>query len=260
VETLGSVTVICSDKTGTLTQNLMTVTRLVGTDEMLEGVGDKGQEQVERLLLMVAVLCNDAVLKVENGEQTILGDPTEGAFITAAAGLGIYRAELEQSLPRIAEIPFDSVAKRMITVHGISDCTPLHLLAPCPSTGKLLAAKGALDTVLGLCSAVLQQGTPLPLTEQHRQAIQQAADNLSDEGQRVLALAQCGPCKPDDDDRLEALAQEFTLHRSGCPDRSPPAEEARAGGAAVPVRRYPAGHDHRRPPPDRPCHCPSGGD
>jgi len=226
VETLGSVTVVCTDKTGTLTQNLMTVTRLVGTDEMLEGVGDKGQEQVERLLLVVAVLCNDAVLKVENGEQTILGDPTEGAFITAAAGLGIYRAELEQSLPRIAEIPFDSVAKRMITVHGISDCTPLHLLAPCPSTGKLLAAKGALDTVLGLCSAVLQQGTPQPLTEQHRQAIQQAADNLSNEGQRVLALA-LRTLKPDDDDRLEVLEQEFTLVGLAALT-DPPRQEARA--------------------------------
>ena len=221
VETLGSVTVVCTDKTGTLTQNLMTVTGLIRMGDLLEGHGarprtepvevGKGQGEADQLLLMIGALCNDAVLKFNDGEQTLLGDPTEAAFLTAAAGRGIFRADLEQSLPRIAEVPFDSVSKRMITVHAIDAAFPCPLpLAPCPSSGKLLAAKGALDALLGLCSAVLLQGKPEPLTEQHRQTVQQAADSFSSEGQRVLALA-LRILQVDDDDRLEALEQDFVL-------------------------------------------------
>lgn len=211
VETLGSVTVICSDKTGTLTQNRMTVTGLLGWDALLEGRGarDKGQEDVERLLLVIGVLCNDALLKVENGEELVLGDPTEGALITAAAAAGLYRSELEQALPRIAEIPFDSVTKRMITVHQITGSCPLPLDS-CPSTGTLLAAKGALDSVLPLCDRLFVATTFSPLTEQHRQAVQSAADRLSEQGQRVLALAlRLAPTE--DGAEIEPLAPRFVL-------------------------------------------------
>jgi len=228
VETLGSVTVVCSDKTGTLTQNLMTVTGLVSTDEMLQGPGARGQGPGDKLLLMIGVLCNDAVLTSDDGGQTVLGDPTEGAFLTAAAGQGIFRAELEQSLPRIAEIPFDSVSKRMITIHAIDAAFPCPLpsLAPCPSSGKLLAAKGALDAVLSFCTELMLEGKPQTLADHHRQAVLQAADRLSSEGQRVLALA-LRILQAEDDDRLEALEQGFVLIGLAALT-DPPRQEARA--------------------------------
>ncbi|MDK9718040.1 MAG: cation-translocating P-type ATPase [Trichlorobacter sp.] len=221
VETLGSVTVICSDKTGTLTQNRMTVTGLVGTDTLLSPSpltplpgGEAGQRpgeggEYDQLLLMVGTLCNDAVLKIEDGEEVVLGDPTEGALVSAAAIAGLFRGELELSLPRIAEIPFDSVTKRMITVHHITALIPGFVsLPPLPAGGTLLAAKGALDSVLGLCSGLLVQGRVERLTEQHLQTLQAAADRFAAEGQRVLALA-LRVLQPGEDGRVEALEQEF---------------------------------------------------
>jgi len=239
VETLGSVTVICSDKTGTLTQNRMTVTGLVGTDTLIFPThpahlpeGEGGQRpgeggEADQLLLMVGTLCNDAVLKIEDGEEVVLGDPTEGALVSAAATTGLFRGELELSLPRIAEIPFDSVTKRMITVHHITSLIPGFVsLPPLPAGGKLLAAKGALDSVLGLCSGLLVQGRVERFTEQHLQALQVAADRFAAEGQRVLALA-LRVLQPGEDDRLEALAQEFVcIGLVALTD--PPREEAQA--------------------------------
>lgn len=177
VETLGSVSVICTDKTGTLTENRMTVCGL----EILKGQGArvKGQEDGEKLLLLAGALCNDAQLRIENGEAIFVGDPTEGALLVAAEKQGIKREELEKQFPRIAEIPFDSVSKRMITVHFLAP-GPLTLEA-LPQSGKLLVAKGALDAVLELCSGVI--------SDADRSFLEEVAEKRSAQGERVLALA-----------------------------------------------------------------------
>ena len=210
VETLGSVTVICSDKTGTLTENRMTVTELVSAAGAVHGNSVASAEQ-QQVLLALGTLCNDAQLTLaSDGRQEVLGDPTEGALVVAAAKSGLFRQQLEQALPRIAEIPFDSVSKRMITVHRLSEGAGAFLpTLPLVTGGTLLAAKGALDSILPICSDLLLDGMAA-LTNQHRQALQQTADQYADQGQRVLALAvrlmQAG-----DDDRLESLQQQFCL-------------------------------------------------
>ena len=134
VETLGSVTVICSDKTGTLTENRMTVTVLDVAGhriDLTEELTDAGQarfttqqaqtapDQAINLLLTGGALCNDAQLQRDDssGRYHALGDPTEGALVVAAARLGLQKQELDQAMPRLAELPFDSDRKRMTTVH-----------------------------------------------------------------------------------------------------------------------------------------------
>jgi Ca2+-transporting ATPase len=222
VETLGSVTVICSDKTGTLTQNVMTVTGLVS------GSGLKtGQQTVDnRLLLIIGALCNDAIINCdEAGHHNLLGDPTEGAILTAAATEGIYREELEKVLPRIAEIPFDSTTRRMITVHGISGdaagfIPPLALLAD----DKLLAAKGATDAVLTICDRILAEEAVQPLTEELKRVVQAEAERLSSRGERVLTLAM-RPLRPEEDDSLESLPQRF-IYLGLAAMSDPPRQEA----------------------------------
>ncbi len=214
VETLGSVTVICTDKTGTLTQNRMTLTALLSADGIVVAEGGKNQEEAGRFLLLIGTLCNDAMLRLEKGVEELIGDPTEAAIVAAAAKAGIYRAELEQSFPRIAEIPFDSSTKRMITVHNSLITASVQIpVSPVqiPSGSRLLLAKGALDSLRPICSQLLlEEGRIEAMTEKHRDAVQQAADRLSSAGQRVLALA-FRVMSEEEDDRLEALEHGFVF-------------------------------------------------
>lgn len=171
VETLGSVTVICSDKTGTLTENRMTVTEVVPFPPF-------SREQ----LLSAASLCNDASERIVEGKRQVVGDPTEGALLVAASEAGISKDELERSFPRIAEIPFDSATKRMVTVHSVSPADRT-LEPPLEGMGEgdcFAVAKGAVDVLLPLCPHAPHD------------AVMERVEALASSGMRVLACAGCG--------------------------------------------------------------------
>ena len=159
VETLGSATVICSDKTGTLTQNVMTVVRAYAGDEVFRITGARYEPQGEflsersgvavnpnapgsaalHMLLRGGLLCSDALLEQWDGHYRTVGDPTEGALVVAAAKSGLARSAAEEAYPRIDEIPFDSDRKMMSTLHRDSNESVLVLV------------KGAPDLVLARC-------------------------------------------------------------------------------------------------------------
>lgn len=213
VETLGCATVICSDKTGTLTQNQMTVVqawaggthfRVTGEGYCPSGeffVGTKPfvphTDPDATLLLQGALVCNDARLEETLDEAgltswQIIGDPTEGAMIVAAAKGGYRRDELEQTLPRIQEIPFDSERKRMATIHRVAGPQAQALVARLGAAPLVAFVKGAPDVVLDLCGQRLEDGTAISLTPEMREAILAQNRDMASKALRVLAVA----CRP----------------------------------------------------------------
>lgn len=172
VETLGSVNVICSDKTGTLTQNKMTVTRSFTLEGEEEISGQQDGTADTQLLAKAMVLCSDATY--ENGEGT--GDPTEIALLIYADNLKVSRADLAQANKRIGEFAFDSDRKLMSTL--IQENGQHHVYT-----------KGAIDNLLDKCTHVLDQGREIPLLEHHRLAVLTAADAMSDQALRTLGVA-----------------------------------------------------------------------
>jgi len=214
VETLGSVTVICSDKTGTLTENRMTVTVLdvaghrVDLTENLRRVGP-GLESSSRsqtmlrdhpalaLLLAGGAVCNDALLHSDGDNFHIVGDPTEGALLVAAARQGLWKGELEHTLPRVAEVPFDSERKRMTTVHKFpAPPSRVAALEKVWDWGRWIGAlsyvaftKGAVDSLLDVSSRVWVNDQTEPLSDMWRQRILSANDQLAQNGMRVLGVA-----------------------------------------------------------------------
>ncbi len=213
VETLGSTTVICSDKTGTLTQNEMTLTRIwvdnkylsiTGKGHTLRGEFQEDSKPVEldgypgvRTALWAGALNNDAELTISGSseeEQTyrMTGDPTEGALIVAAAKAGALPRPLNHAYPRVQEVPFDSERKRMITVHQIRESTPEDFspFYQHETSGYVIAIKGAPDVVLDLCSQYQRMDdTHSPLTEEQRMRILKANDQMTQEALRVLGVA-----------------------------------------------------------------------
>ncbi len=215
VETLGSATVICSDKTGTLTQNEMTATRLWVDGQFIDITGSGYMPLGEFLVnkepvkltdyqagltaLWVAALNNDADLEIldgENGQSTyrMVGDPTEGAMIVAAKKAGASLSELNEDYPRLQEIPFDAVRKRMLTIHGlqnprVEDISPFDDEKSKPQ-GYAVLVKGAPDMVLELCRRYQSMDdTVHTMDENLRMQILRANDVMTQDALRVLGLA-----------------------------------------------------------------------
>jgi len=190
VETLGSTTVICTDKTGTLTTGEMTV-REIRTYRSVQVTGS-GYEPTGNFLesdqaadprsgdlaqlLKIGVLCNNADIDSSNGKWRITGDPTEGALIVAAKKAGLLEA-VRNDYVEVVEYPFDSDRKRMTTVHRSQQ------------GGLLVAVKGAPEVVLERCTSILDAGGVRPITKEDRNANLAAADAMAEKAMRVLALA-----------------------------------------------------------------------
>ncbi|CAL9463510.1 putative cation-transporting ATPase F [Actinosynnema sp. ALI-1.44] len=205
VETLGSTTVICSDKTGTLTENQMTVRTVWTPAGRFEVTGsgyapdgslhDSGGEPVSvdgdqalRWSLLAGAACNDAALTEHGGRWDVAGDPTEGALLVAAAKAGLDADRVAELLPRLASIPFSSDRRYMATLHR--DPTPGA------AADRVVLAKGAVERVLDLCGAQMDAGGAVrPLD---RDAVLRAADDLAGRGLRVLATA-TGSARPGPD-------------------------------------------------------------
>ncbi len=196
VETLGSVTVICTDKTGTLTQSRMLVERVwtpagevrvtgAGFEPAGQVVGPDDAPAGERpsvlRLAETGLLCNDAELippSEKDEPWEVAGDPTEGALLTLAGKLGLERPALEKRWPRVEEIPFDSDRKRMTTVHRTD-----------PRDGGRVASKGAVEAILQVSTAVADVDGDRPLSQVDRDRLLAEAAAFADEGYRVLAVA-----------------------------------------------------------------------
>ncbi len=233
VETLGSATVICSDKTGTLTQNEMTITRIWTGGKLFQVTGSGYSPYGDFLLdgqkvnpndfpslnttLWVGVLNNDAELELAQADDgtayRMIGDPTEGSILVAAAKAKIYSPDLSGSYPRRNEVPFDSVRKRMITVHQvenpqIEDVSPIYDLEK--RGQKVVVIKGAPDVVLDLCSSYTAvDDTNIPLDDATRIKILAANDEMTGEALRVLGLAyRVTPELPEEAD-TEALEKDL---------------------------------------------------
>lgn len=197
VETLGSVTVICSDKTGTLTMNQMTVTRLMMADgevdiaeSSYDGISDKF-----RKLIAAGALCNDAIIQPDGnvpGKYSTVGDPTEGALVIAAKLSGFEKQELDRDFTRVSEVPFDSDRKKMSTVHCLKNretrCTFFSDLFSNEGS-HLVITKGAVDQMLSSTREVFLDGRIVAFDQELKKKIEKRNNELAAQGIRVLGVA-----------------------------------------------------------------------
>jgi P-type Ca2+ transporter type 2C len=172
VETLGSASVICSDKTGTLTQNKMTVVDIYDSNG---SVSDN--LAIKEYVLKLVNLCNDTHLTLENKKPVLMGDSTEKALVLAGLDLNINKNELESKIPRIAEIPFDSKRKLMTTVHKVT------------GSNYIVVTKGAPDILIDKCKFYYDKGEVVPLNERKRKEINDYNSKLASKALRVIAVS-----------------------------------------------------------------------
>src|SRR3990172_1075215 len=193
VETLGCATVICSDKTGTLTQNEMTVRNVFANNKTFDvsgtGYSPEGKfsvngmpftetdQRILKFTLGIGTLCNNAYLKKDDNTWKIIGDPTEGAILIASAKADIWKELLEKDFPLISEIPFDSNRKKMTTVRNT------------PHSTSLVCEKGAPDVILKDCTKILINGTVRNITESDVELILNENYNMTGNAMRVLGIA-----------------------------------------------------------------------
>lgn len=200
VETLGVTNVICSDKTGTLTENKMTVEKIYVNGQVLKVTGSgyhpqgdffRGEENVSaaddihiRALLLGSALCNDAGLSEVNGEWEIKGDPTEAALVVVAAKAELHKPDLDQKYPRLSEIPFSSERKRMSTLNKLESISKNS-----PFNGVVVFSKGAPEVIFSSCTNIFFDGEIKPLTPELRQEIPECVKKMGDQALRVMALS-----------------------------------------------------------------------
>lgn len=208
VETLGSVTTICSDKTGTLTQNKMVVQSVYTNNNLFhptgEGYAPIGEFQLNgqrietddylplQALLIACALCNDSTLQEEKGQWIILGDPTEGALLTLAAKAGVEKDQWSTRLPRVAEFPFSSERKRMSVICEVKSEQVRseefsQLLTSQPQ--YVMFTKGSPELTLARCTRINVGDRAVPLNDAQRQEILTQNDSMASRGLRVLGFA-----------------------------------------------------------------------
>jgi Ca2+-transporting ATPase len=192
VETLGSATVICSDKTGTLTLNEMTVHKIYLSSQWIEITGDGYEPEGEfkqnditidptendslSLVLKIGLLCNDSLLIKEKGESSIYGDPTEGSLVVAAAKAGMDKEKLDKIFRRIDEIPFQSDKMYMATLHRTTESNVAYI-------------KGAPEKLLALCSSIIKDDKEVKITKKDIDDITKANEDMAKQALRVIATA-----------------------------------------------------------------------
>jgi Ca2+-transporting ATPase len=229
IETLGTATVICTDKTGTLTLNQMTVREIWSAGRLLEVTGGgyepagdfnyqktslspaNDRELID--LLRTVALCNDAILTQESQKWEIIGDPTEGALIVVAAKAGMKKDELEEICPRLEEIPFESEKQFMATLHIIND-------------KRTVCVKGSIEKVLPMCCEIQTSGGTRQLDDTTRKQILAANERMAANALRVLAIANAA--YPDTMGKLDSEKLYGRLNFLGLTGMiDPPREEAK---------------------------------